>query len=108
MHPAQAILCLGCVVATRETETGPHEGNSKSFSTWYGSRLLHAVVGILKVAWEAVKDMLAAKFENDVVGGRKEKAVCGSSERRPTVAFSVRSQRNCTQRGRRSTFQRTL
>lgn len=59
------------------------------FVAMYGRCLRRAVAEILKVTWEAVKDMSAAKFDIDGMEIEVGSGVCGSSEKVAVAALWV-------------------
>lgn len=85
MHPAQLDAWIGRVATTMDTEVGRGRRRQMLLRTLYGMCLRLAVVGITMVAWEAMKNVHTAKFDNDGIADEKRRAVCGSSEKKATV-----------------------
>lgn len=60
-------------------------------TTLYG-RYLHSVLpDVLRVAWEAVRNVHAVEFENDGIRNLMRRAMCGISEKTATLALWVSS-----------------
>lgn len=64
-----------------DTRIGRDGRRQTLFSALYGRYLRRAVADILKVAWKAVKNVHAAKFDIDGMGDEEGKAVGWNSER---------------------------
>lgn len=60
LHLVRPDALNACVVATMDTEEGRSVQGQMLFKTLCGRYLRRAVAGILRVAWEVVKDVHAA------------------------------------------------
>lgn len=78
MHIARLDEWIGCAVKTMDTEIKPSGQRQTLFSTLYGRCPYHLVAGILKVAWKAVKNVHAAKFDTDHVKDEKKERRVGT------------------------------
>lgn len=89
MHLARLDAWISCVVMTIDIEVRRGGRRQTLFSVSHGRYLHRAVGSVLKMAWEALKDIHAAEFDNDGMGDGKERAMCGNSEGLATVALLV-------------------
>lgn len=76
-----------CIVATTGTELRLDKQRKTVFSTLYERYLLSAGADTLKMAWQAVKAVHAAKFDSDGIGDEEGRELCGNSWKTATVAM---------------------
>lgn len=74
-----------------DTEVERGGQRQKLFTTLYGMYLRCAVAGTWKVAWKAVRDVYAAKFDNIDMRDDEGRAVCANSKSIATVTVGVLS-----------------
>lgn len=74
-------------VTTMDTEMERGRRGKTLFTILYRRYLRRAIVGMLKEAWEVVKDMHAVEYNKDGMEDEERRAVYGSSDRTVTVAL---------------------
>lgn len=62
-------------------------GQKQTFTSLFETYLRRAVACLLKMEWEVVNDLHAAKFDNDKTRNKEQRAVCKNSKRVAFVAL---------------------